>query len=91
MIEDKKHGIKVSENPTESKWLQVSEQNKRVVKQLKEEIKAEQKNIKMSDREIGKKIRDGERKTIKEMKLQIKIYQEIQKLADSKILKGGKK
>lgn len=87
MIEDKKAGLKFAESEEEAAWYHTSENTVGGIKMLEDRIKRAEKDLTLSDREIGQKFRNGAKALIKKAKTEIEIQKEILKLANSKIRK----
>lgn len=85
MIEDKKLGLVIAENDNEKAWFGVVEGIKHEIKMLNLRIKKDQENLRMPERKVINKFREGAKASIKQCKEAINIQKEILKLAKSKI------
>jgi len=75
MIEDKKLGIKWAESEEESEWYQASQDLKQGIEMLKSRIKRAKQDLKMTDRLIAKRFREGAKAVVKKAENSILIQQ----------------
>ena len=90
MIEDKSLGLMMAEDEVEAAWYNTAEETKQMIKSLQKRISDAKKDIKLSDRKIGQKFREGARSSIKVNETAIKLQKEFLKLAESKIIRKQK-
>ena len=85
MLSDKKTGAVFAENEEEATWFRLAEGIRGEIKMLKMRNISANKDLKLGDREIGQKFRNGARATIKANLQNMMIQKEFLKIAKSKI------
>ena len=88
MLENKELGVKFAESQEEALWFNTAEDIKQSIQMFKSRMQRAQKDLKMKDREIVMRFRNGANAMIKQTKEHLKIQEEMLKFAESKIKKS---
>lgn len=85
MIEDKKLGVKWAESEEEAEWYGALEDLKQSIEMLKMRKTRAERDLKLKDREIIMRFRNGAKAVIKQAKNKIEIQKELMKFVETKI------
>lgn len=85
MIEDKKKGTMFAESENEAAWWRTSEDISQGIQMHKMRINRAEADLKIPDRKLIQKFRDGAKAVIKQTKEVIAVQEELLKFAQSKI------
>lgn len=88
MLVNEELGVKFAESQEEAAWYRTAEDIKQGIQMFKSRIQRAQKDLKMTDREICKRFRNGAKAVVEQTKEQVKIQEALLEFAESKIKKS---
>lgn len=85
MIKNKELGVVITENDDETAWFNFAENTRAEIKQMKGSIARAEKDLKMGDRVIAMRFKNGAKALIKRLKQNIKVSEELLVVAEGKL------